>query len=162
MQALLTWLVLISCFSHAHINMSRRPTSYGLRKRQKIRTKCSEDGPAAANLFKVWREKSFTNDQVRSLKSHAQRLKANRTMPKILVRGEEASSWNLSAASRSLSSSKSCRFISIKFEDLAGKSNIRRAAEDLAKLLDADIVQVVGHTVVLCRGIGPEDPIVNR
>mmetsp|Transcript_10539 Transcript_10539/g.16879 ORF Transcript_10539/g.16879 Transcript_10539/m.16879 type:complete len:94 (-) Transcript_10539:120-401(-) len=83
-------------------------------------------------------------------------------MPRITVHGSSIDTWDIQRLSSAMrgSSSKSgsgCQFISVKFGDLQGKQTVRKAAELLACTLDADIVQVIGHTTVLCHGITPND-----
>mmetsp|Transcript_38208 Transcript_38208/g.73493 ORF Transcript_38208/g.73493 Transcript_38208/m.73493 type:complete len:92 (+) Transcript_38208:509-784(+) len=80
-------------------------------------------------------------------------------MPRINLAGINLKEWKISQIENCLSSPKSCRFASVKFQALEGRSRIRKAAEELAKALQADVVQVVGHTVVLCKNVRPEDPL---
>uniref|UniRef100_A0A7S2TK69 Uncharacterized protein n=2 Tax=Lotharella oceanica TaxID=641309 RepID=A0A7S2TK69_9EUKA len=80
-------------------------------------------------------------------------------MPRINLAGTCLKEWKILQIGDSLSSPRSCRFASVKFQAIEGKQRVRKAAEELANALQADVVQVVGHTAVLCRDITPGDPI---
>eukprot|EP00465_Bigelowiella_longifila_P010599 CAMPEP_0185269464 /NCGR_PEP_ID=MMETSP1359-20130426/39909_1 /TAXON_ID=552665 /ORGANISM="Bigelowiella longifila, Strain CCMP242" /LENGTH=137 /DNA_ID=CAMNT_0027860637 /DNA_START=285 /DNA_END=698 /DNA_ORIENTATION=+ len=123
-------------------------------------TRCQEDG----GVFQALRAKQFSKPQIRKLRALSQRLKANKTMPRITVHGPSIDTWNsqrLSSILRGDNNNLGCRFISVKFGDLKGKQAVRQAAELLAGTLEADIVQVIGHTTVLCHGVTPKDILVD-
>eukprot|EP00472_Partenskyella_glossopodia_P014031 CAMPEP_0197529840 /NCGR_PEP_ID=MMETSP1318-20131121/29850_1 /TAXON_ID=552666 /ORGANISM="Partenskyella glossopodia, Strain RCC365" /LENGTH=94 /DNA_ID=CAMNT_0043085451 /DNA_START=29 /DNA_END=313 /DNA_ORIENTATION=- len=80
-------------------------------------------------------------------------------MPRMSIKGQELEEWNVVGVKQVLQSKRSCRFVSVKFLEVMGRSGMKDAAEELAKALGADVVQVVGHVVVLCHGISPDDPL---